>query len=115
MIGILLLKYAEESLAAGDIKTPKRGVVEQIVGIADAVELCHNPAGVGIQHGYLSRFAATCEQPVLILVERHGKVLAEARQRPLKRHGARAAVSPGDMPGGGHVYENARPLPLKLK
>src|SRR5579863_1119383 len=114
MAGILLANHREEPFATRNVKPFERGVVKQIVRVPHAVEPSHRFAGARIEDRDVRRLAATDEQPVPGLIERHRKVRLVCK-RPLSDDGAFLAVDNGDVAGGGYVDEYMRSGTFQLK
>src|SRR5437867_6839950 len=95
MVGIILLKNAEEAFSAGDINTLMRIIIENVIGVSGAVEIRHDFTGLRIENSQLRWLTKPDKQPMMRFVQRHGKIGRCARGRPRHSCGPFFAVYNG--------------------
>ena len=114
-VAVLLLKDVDEALAAADVQPFSPGIVEEIVGVADAVEGgCFFSAG-RVVHENLRRPPAADKESMVCLIERHRKVGARVHRRPRRDDLHRRSVYNRNLFRARDIDEDARTGSFELK
>jgi hypothetical protein len=88
MIRVLLIEDGDETLAARDINPLSRGVIPEVIRVADRIEVRDDPAACRVESEELGRAARHDEKPMVFRVERHGKIRLILLHRPTGDDGA---------------------------
>src|SRR4030095_2066758 len=76
------LNHIKKTLAAGNVETLARGVVEQVIGVAGNGKVGYGLSSSGVKDHEWSRLAAADEELVICFVESHREVGFEFHHRP---------------------------------
>jgi hypothetical protein len=95
VIGVFLLEYADVAFAAADVHALAGGVVIQVVRVLDGRKRRDLVARVAVKHSQSRRHSGGDEEPVISLIQRHGKVALKG-QRPA-HYRVSIAIDDGDL------------------
>ena len=111
----VVLDDIQVAVAARDVQSLSRGIVEHVVGIADDVECRGLLSGVRIEYERLRGSATTDEYSVAGFVERHRVVGPGGGNAPCGRHRHRTAVDDGNLFSARHIDEHAGAAVFELE
>ena len=115
MIGILLLKNGNRTVAAARVDSFSRFVIEHVVAVADSRKLLNDLSCTRVEDEQARRHSRHNEEPVLAFVKGHGIVGKCHVGLPGREDGVLLSINNSDLSRLRKIYIDSGTVSLKLK